>query len=215
MALPPWGQAAALSALVVVASALVYLGVSRTNYKRLAADDEAAVSRVQSAKAGFQKDIARLQKDIAGLQGAVVSLTQQRNAIEEDAASKNGRIDKLTRALDQAQQAVRQEQAERVTLTAQLNKIAGDRAAEEAQFAQYRASLEETAKQLQQLIAVGGRAPMERSRLRVLMGELWQILSQGAAPPQQPIGAVPAGGPLAEPHNVSGANSGPRDDFAV
>ena len=219
MALRRRWQLAILSVLVAATGALAYLGVTRIAYKRLAADHEAAMARVEAENAGLQKDDAGLRKDIAGLrnditglQGALASLARQRKANEDEAASKDGRIGELTHTLDQTRQAVHQEQAERATLTAQLSKIAGDHAAEEAQFAQYKASLEETAKQLQQLIAVGGRAPLERSRLRVLVGELWQILLQGAAPSPQPIGTVPAGGPLATPHNnISGANSGPGE----
>jgi murein DD-endopeptidase MepM/ murein hydrolase activator NlpD len=218
-ALRRWGQFAVLSALVAMTGALAYLGVSRISYKRHAAEHEAAISRVETANADLQKDNAGLRRDdaglrkyIAGLQRALVSLAQQRKAIEEDAASKDGRIGELTRALGQSRQAADQEQAKHATLTAQLSKIAADRAAGEVQFAQYKASVEETVKQLQQLSAARGRAAGERSRLRMLVSDLWQKLSQEAMPLAQPVDKSPAEGSAAAPHNdMSGTNSGPGE----
>jgi murein DD-endopeptidase MepM/ murein hydrolase activator NlpD len=99
----------------------------------------------------------------------------------------------VTKTLDQTQQALQQAKAQNEALTAQLGKIQADRAAEEAQFAQYKASLEETAKELEQLGTMRGKPAARRTRVRVQLGEIWRKLSQIQLP--QPTGQAAAAAP--------------------
>jgi hypothetical protein len=52
--LPPVVQITAVSAVIVVAAALSYLGVTRIGYDRVVADKEAAVVRAETANADLQ-----------------------------------------------------------------------------------------------------------------------------------------------------------------
>lgn len=57
----PAVQIAALSAIVVTAVALCYLGISRIGYDRLVAETEAAVMRAETANADLQDELASLR----------------------------------------------------------------------------------------------------------------------------------------------------------
>lgn len=241
LVLPPWMQAVLLSAVLVGAAALCYLGISRSGYKRLAADQQAAVARAETANADLQDDIAGLQNKLTDLgtdrdqaESRVAALgnqagtlrglletseaklhaleetrdrlSQQRGEIEQQAAAtaaaegaKTGHIDELSRALDQTRQALHAAQAESAGLTARLSRNEADRAAEEARFAQYKTSLEQTAKELEKLGAARVKGTIGRTRLRVKLGEIWQKLSQVPLPQPaaEAAAAVPAAGGVA------------------
>ncbi len=193
--LPPWVQAAVLSGIIAGTGALAYLGVSRLGYERLAAAKGVAAARAETAKAD-------LQGDLAGLEDALTGLTRDRDraqsrvaALAAQAEALRGLLDATAtklRSLNQTRQALRQEQAESAALSARLSQTEADRTAEAAQFAQYKQSLEETAKELQELGASHGSGAVRRARFRLRLGELWQKLS--AAPGPQP-GLQAAGAP--------------------
>jgi len=63
--LPPVVQIAAVSAVIVVAAALFYLGVTRIGYDRVAADREAAVVRAETANADLQDTVSGLRDKLA------------------------------------------------------------------------------------------------------------------------------------------------------
>jgi len=199
--LSPWVQAGLLSVLVLGAAALSYLGISRVGYKRLAADKDAAIVRAEAANADLKDDIAGLQSKLAGLgqdreqaQSRVAALAAQADTLRGLLHTTETKL----QSLDQTRQALRQEQVESAALTARLGKTEADRAAEAARFAQYKAGLEETAKKLQQLDAARSRGPIQRARLRVRLGELWQKLSQAPVPqPMQRVAASAPGAPAA------------------
>lgn len=135
------------------------------------------------------------QKSAAGQQQAGSAATPSARTDQSDA---------LTRAVDQARQALDQERTQNAALTAQLGKAEADRAAEEAQFAQYKASLEEIAKQLEQPGPARDKGTVQRARLRVRLGELWQKLSQLPGP--QPAQQATAAGPTAPPAGGASAD---------
>lgn len=195
--LPRWAQAAFLFVIMVVAGALASLGISRTGYKRLVADKDAAIVQAQTANAG-------LKDDVEGLQDELAALARDRDQAQSQAAALDNQSDTLRgllhasqtklQSLSQTRQALRAEQAQSAALSARLSKTEADRAAEAAQFAQYKASIEETAKELQQLETSRGRGAVHEIRLRARLGQLWQKLSQapGPLPAQQTATAAPA-----------------------
>jgi murein DD-endopeptidase MepM/ murein hydrolase activator NlpD len=189
--LPPWVQAAVLMGMIAGSAALAYLGVSRLGYERLAAAKGIAAARAETAKADLQGDLAGLDDKLSGLtrdrdraQSRVAALAAQADALRGLLAATTTKL----RALNQTRQALRQEQAESTALSARLSKIEADRAAEAAQFARYKESLEETAKELQELAASRSKGAVRRARFRLRLGELWQKLS-AAGPQPGPQGA--------------------------
>jgi murein DD-endopeptidase MepM/ murein hydrolase activator NlpD len=216
--LAPWAQAVMLSLAVVSTAALAYLDVKRIGYKQLAASREIAIARGEAATADLKDDVIRLQGKLSTLaeQGRASkdALAQQQRASENAASSEDARIVKLRGTLDQTRQALQGEQSENATLTARLNKSEADRAMEIAQFAQYRTSLEQTVRQLQQLGPVRGRTAGERFRLRLQLDGLWLKLSQLLVPlPGQPVGVVTANTKSAPPTNgvANVINSDPKE----
>ncbi|HEY3908931.1 MAG TPA: peptidoglycan DD-metalloendopeptidase family protein [Stellaceae bacterium] len=196
MEVPRWAQAAFVFVLMLVAGALASLGISRIGYKRLVADKDAAIVRAQTANADLKDDVAGLREQLAGL-------ARDRDQAQRRAAALSGQADTLRgllqstqtklKSLNQTRQALRAEQAESAALNAQLGKTEADRAAEAAQFAQYKASIEETATKLEQLEAGGGKEAVHRARVRARLGQLWQKLSQAPVPQltQQAATAAP------------------------
>ncbi len=193
--LPPWIQAALLSGIIAGTGALAYLGVSRLGYERLAVAKGMAAARAETANAD-------LQGDLAGLGDKLAQLTRDRDraqgrvtAVAAQAAALRGLLHTTAtklQSLNQTKQALRAEQAESAALTARLSRTEADRAAEATQFAQYKASLEATAQELQQLVGSRGKAAIRHARFRIRLGELWQKLSQAPGPQPGPEGAAPA-----------------------
>jgi murein DD-endopeptidase MepM/ murein hydrolase activator NlpD len=105
-------------------------------------------------------------------------IEQQPPSVAPEANSQTGRSVEPTPAPDETNQAVQQERARNAALTARLGQMQADRAAEEAQFAQYKASLEETARELAELGAAQKKGAIRRDRARARLGEIWQKLSQ-------------------------------------
>src|SRR5215831_18495787 len=63
--LSPTIQALALTAFVVAAVALAYLGVNQIGYVRLIGNEKLAVAHVERANAGLQDDLAKLRDRLA------------------------------------------------------------------------------------------------------------------------------------------------------
>lgn len=104
-------------------------------------------------------------------------------------------------ATDEARQALQQEQARNAALNAQLQQIQSDRTAELSQLAQYKASLEQTAKDLAQFTALRGKVTIKRGRVRLQLNEIWQRLSQLRLPLPGPV--IAAAGPTAQSSQVA------------
>lgn len=186
---PRWAQAALFLALLVAASALAWLGVSRSGYKRLVADRDAAITRARTANADLKNDVAGLRDELAVLAGdrdrvrtRAATLAVQADNLRTLLGTAEGRL----QSLDQAQQALSKEKAQSAALTARLSQTEADRAAQAAQFAEYQASLEETANELQQIEASGGAIAVRWARLRIRLAELRQKLSQAPLPRSGP-----------------------------
>ncbi|MGH7114838.1 MAG: hypothetical protein ACREE9_10130, partial [Stellaceae bacterium] len=193
MEVPRWAQAAFLFVIMVIAGALASLGISRTGYKRLVADKDATIIQAETANADLKDDVAGLQHELAGL-------TRDRDQAQSRAAALGAQADTLQgqlhstqtklKSLNQTRQALRAEQTESAALTVRLTKTEADRAAEAAQFAEYKASLEETARELQQLETSRGKGAVHRARLRARLGQIWQKLSQAPGPQPAPQAAT-------------------------
>jgi murein DD-endopeptidase MepM/ murein hydrolase activator NlpD len=189
--LSPRLQAALLSTVLAGTAAFTYVGVSGLGYEHLAAKKEFAAARAQAVSSG-------LQKRIDGLEQQVALVTRDRDKARSEAASladqtgslrsRLSSIEASLQSQSQAQQALQQQQARNTALTAQLDKIASDRAAEhaqlaqykgaEAQLAQYKASLEQTARELAQLGQVRSKITIKRGGVHLELGQIWQKLSQ-------------------------------------
>jgi murein DD-endopeptidase MepM/ murein hydrolase activator NlpD len=194
--LPRWPQVALLSIGVAGAAALSYLSVNLIGYRHLVAKRDATIAQAQTTVAQAQTVNAELQRGVIRLQSQLAALAQRQTAAEARASSEDRSIAELSRTLDQTRQSLHQQQAAAGTLTAQLAKSQAGRTADQAQFAQYRASIEDTVKQLEQLGAPHGKMIGNRIRLRARLGGLWQKLSQEIAPAAGQVAASsPAQGP--------------------
>ena len=112
-------------------------------------------------------------------------LTQQRDDVAKQlsvsgngVAAKENQIGELTQTLDQTRQALQQEQSRSAALTAQLGKIQADRVSEETQLTQFKQSLEQTAKELDELGRVRSKRSIPGARFHIRLGAIWQKLSQ-------------------------------------
>jgi murein DD-endopeptidase MepM/ murein hydrolase activator NlpD len=137
-------------------------------------------------------------------------LSRQRSEIQQQLATASStdadRIARLSKALEGAQRDLYQAEAQRATLAARLGKTEADRQAEEARYAQFKASYEDAAAKLQQLIDERDKAAHERDRLKARIGELEQKLSLrggpgGATHPVATAGAQPT--PIVAPRETA------------
>jgi murein DD-endopeptidase MepM/ murein hydrolase activator NlpD len=171
------------------------------------------VAALATEAASLRRELDTTEAKVHSLDQSQSSHSQQQGEIEQQlaasaaaASAKTGQITELTQTLEQTRQALRQAQAQSAALSTQLGKSEADRTAEEAQFAQYRASLEQTAKELQQLGSARGKGAVQRARLRVRFGELWRKLSQMPLPqPAQQAAAAPSAVPSAPPDGGASA----------
>ncbi len=108
-------------------------------------------------------------------------------------------------ASDEARQALQQEQARNAALTAQLQQIQSDRTSEVSQLSQYKANLEQIARDLTQFAALRGKVTIKRGRVRLQLNEIWQRLSQIRLPLPGP--AIAAAGPKAQSGEVASRTS--------
>jgi murein DD-endopeptidase MepM/ murein hydrolase activator NlpD len=185
------------------------------------ADLRNSVARLQEKLAASARDrkqvegrVAELTRQTDALRGLVDSTAAKLHSLDQTQVSPSGQrgeaehqptlsataapatagqIDELTRALEQTRQVLLHEKDQSTVLSARLGKSEADRVAEETQFAQYKADLEQTVKQIEQLGSARGKGEAQRARLRVRFGELWQKLSQGPTlPAAQQVAAAPA-----------------------
>jgi murein DD-endopeptidase MepM/ murein hydrolase activator NlpD len=167
----------------------VYCGILYVRYERLAAAEQAAARRAETANADLQDAVARLRDQLGsasqGLNTAQRRVTElseearrQLAASEQVATSKTDRIAQLNRALEQVQRDLHLAEAQRVTLMARLSKSTVDVADGHArQQQQIQASHDQWQKKLVQLSADRDKAATERDRMRARVGELEQKLS--------------------------------------
>ena len=194
-------QAALLSCVLLGTAALAVLGVREFKYEHLVAKKEAAAARAQNAKGDLEKAVGSLRQKLAALRQVRDEAEDRAATFAHQAGVLRGRLSSTeakAQSLDQTRQALQQEKAQSAALSAQLGKIEADRAAEEAQFAQYKTSLEETAKQLDELGAARGK-PAMRYRVRLQLGAIWRRLSQIELPPPGNEVAAAAPNPSAAP----------------
>ncbi len=148
-------------------------------------DRDAAEGRI----AGFADQAGRLRGQLADAQTKLDAIEQRRDELSRQSSEMQQRLAasqdadssttaKLGRALEEAQQELRQAEAQRATLTARLSKTEADRADEQARYAEHQAALDQAAKRLQQISAERDNAASERDRLKARLGALEQKLSQ-------------------------------------
>ncbi|HEV8680136.1 MAG TPA: peptidoglycan DD-metalloendopeptidase family protein [Stellaceae bacterium] len=189
-------RSAVLSASAAVGLAgAVYLAVGYVAYQRLAAADQAAISRTERANADLQDAVARLRDQLGATNhslnmaqaqiAAVSDQTVRQVAVSEQAAiSKADQIAQLTRDL-------RLTEAQRVTLIARLSKAEADLSEGQARQKQVQAGLDQWQKQVQLLTAERDKTAGERDRLRARVGELEQKVSMlSTRHPSRPTAAA-------------------------
>jgi murein DD-endopeptidase MepM/ murein hydrolase activator NlpD len=116
------------------------------------------------------------------------------------------------REQNRLQQTLQRQQAQTATLGAQLGKIEKDHAVEEAQLAQDKAGLEETAKELSQLAAMRGKISVKRDRVHIELSDISRKLSEIQLPlstsqPPQVAADTTAAGAMDVKLGDLGANS--------
>jgi murein DD-endopeptidase MepM/ murein hydrolase activator NlpD len=137
-----------------------------------------------------QTKLDTLDRAQSALSDEAGTIERQLAQSQRAASSKQSRIASLRRALGNAQKALHQAQAERATLSARFARLEAEQAKEKGHEAEYRASLQRWARELQQAIT-------ERDRLKTRLGQLGQKLSQGGVRrPQQKVASAPAAGAL-------------------
>ena len=218
-------QAALLSTVLAGTAAFAYLGVSRHNVEHLAGKREAAAEHFRAANSD-------LQNRIGGLARQLTAVMRERNRAQSDAATLANQAGGLRRQLgtahaelgsaqaklhnqDQMRQALQQQHVQNAALTARLGKIEKDRAAEVAQLAQDKASLEETAKEFAQLAALRGKVSVKQGRVHLQLDEIWRKLSEIQLPlPGQPQSAA-ADATAAGAAGTAASNPGDLDPAAL
>jgi murein DD-endopeptidase MepM/ murein hydrolase activator NlpD len=193
--LTPRLQAALLSTVLAGTAALAYLGATWLCYEHLAAKREAGAARARAAVSAVEKRLVTLQQQLTVLardrdqaRSGAATLAAEAGALRSRLASAESQL----RSQHQTEQALQQQREQTATLAARLQKsendrvadqatlakIQRDRAGEELWLASYKASLEQTARELDQLSALRSQAPVRRSRIQLQLGEIWRKLSQ-------------------------------------
>jgi murein DD-endopeptidase MepM/ murein hydrolase activator NlpD len=194
------------------------IGGLRQKLTALAQDRDQAKTRAATlaGQAGtLRTQLSLIQTKLQSQTQIQSQLAQQQDKVEQQpttAAADTASKAEQARILDQAQRALQQEKTQNAALTAQLDKIQADRAAEAAQFVQYKANLEEAARELEQLGRDRGGTSVRRARVHVQLGEIWRKLSQILPPqPAAPaaVAALPAlGGAAASGGSGAGGDLG-------
>jgi murein DD-endopeptidase MepM/ murein hydrolase activator NlpD len=211
-------QAALMSTVLAGTAAFAYLGVSRHNVEHLAATREAAAEHFRAANSDLQNRIGGLARQLTAVirernraQGKAATLADQAGGLRSQLGSAQAKL----QGQSQLQQALQQQQAQNAALTAQLGKIETDRAAEAAELARDKASLEETAKELAQIAALRGKVSVKQGRVHLQLDEIWRKLSEIQLPlPRQPQPAA-ADGTGAGAAGTTVSNPGDLDPAAL
>jgi murein DD-endopeptidase MepM/ murein hydrolase activator NlpD len=211
-------QAALLSTVLAGTAAFAYLGVSRHNVEQLAAKREAVAEHSRAANND-------LQNRIGGLARQLTAVMRERNRAQSKAATLADQAGRLRSQLgtnqaklhdqDQMRRALQQQQAQSAALTAQLGRIEKDRAAEAAQLAQDKASLEETAKELAQLAALRGKVSVKQGRVHLQIDEIWRKLSEIQLPLPGQLWPAAADATAAGAAGTAASNPGDLDPAAL
>ena len=108
IALSPAVQASALTAVIVSAAALIYLGISQIHYVRLIGDEKSAVARTEIANVNLQVDVADLRdrlafsaRDRAVAEDRLSALASQADALRRQLESTETRLHGLEQELSQ------------------------------------------------------------------------------------------------------------------
>ena len=108
IALSPAVQASALTAVIVSAAALIYLGISQIHYARLVGDEKSAVARTEIANVNLQEDVADLRdrsafsaRDRAVAEDQLSALASQADALRRQLESTEMRLHGLEQKLSQ------------------------------------------------------------------------------------------------------------------
>jgi murein DD-endopeptidase MepM/ murein hydrolase activator NlpD len=108
IALSPAVQASALTAVIVFAAALIYLGISQIHYARLVGDEKSAVARTEIANVNLQEDVADLRdrlafsaRDRAVAEDQLSALASQADALRRQLESTEMRLHGLEQKLSQ------------------------------------------------------------------------------------------------------------------
>ena len=193
--LTPGLQAALLSTVLAGAAAFAYLGASRLDYEHLAHKWETTAERARTITSAVEQRLAALQQQLSNLtkdrdktRSEAATLADQAGALRSQLASAEAQL----RSQRQTEQALHQQREQTAALAARLEKsennraadqakldqIDRDHAAEEERLANYKASLEATARELGKLSALRGQVSPKRSRIQLQLGEIWHKLSQ-------------------------------------
>ncbi len=170
-------------------------------------DLQKQLAGVQRKLADLQQDRAQAQREAEASAKQTVTLRGQLSSAEaklesfaqadDQMAALQGNIAKLTAAPDQdtappkpvlaveaataneeVRQALQQELARNAGLAAQLQQIQNERTAEMFQLTQYKASLEQIARELAQFGALREKLTIKRGSVRLQLNEIWRRLSQ-------------------------------------
>ncbi len=190
--------AALVAAAAIGLAASAYFGIGYARYEYLAAVEQAAARRAESANADLQDALARLRdqlgvanRALGAAQDRLAALSDEANkqlAVSEQAAtSKADRVAQLTHALEQAQRELHLAEAQHVTLLARLSKANADLTEEQARQQQAQAGLDQWQRKLQQLAADRDKAASERDKLRARLSEPEQQQPLQARQPSQPV----------------------------
>lgn len=192
-------KAAALGAAATIGlAASAYFGIGYARYGYLAAVEQAAARRAESANADLQDAVARL-RDQLGVANQALGMAQNRLdalndeakkelAVSEQAAtSKADRVAQLTHALEETQRELRLAEAQRVTLLARLSKANAELTEGQARQQQEQVGLDQWQRKIQQLTADRDKAASERDQLRARTGELGQKQPTQVQQPPQPV----------------------------
>ena len=191
-------QAALFSGAIAGAVAFAYLAHSRMGYEHLVADSKTALVRAKTANADLRGALAATRQRLDGTAHERDAAAVRAAALDSEAGALRERLaaaEKKLQSLGETQAALNKEKTENAALTARLDKIAADRAAGEARLVQYKARLEETARQLEALSAPPAKRAPRRGRIRERLGEIWQKLSQINLPQPTARADGPPGGP--------------------
>ena len=108
IALSPAVQASALTAVIVSAAALIYLGIGQIHYVRLVGDEKSAVARTEIANVNLQVDVADLRdrlafsaRDRAVAEDRLSALASQADALRRQLESTETRLHGLEQELSQ------------------------------------------------------------------------------------------------------------------
>ena len=150
----------------------------------MAVNCEAELARLRDRVGASNQNLMSTQSRLTAVTDEARNRQQQLAATEQTAASKADRAAQLSRTVEQLQRDLHLAEAQRVTLTARLSKADADFADEHARQTQNSATLDQSQKKLQQLLAERDKAVGERDQLRARISELEHRLAAATHVPK-------------------------------